>query len=545
MLAGAFALMERSLRLDARTRSAHLLRLGLIGTIYLAFCQATLSAFVFGAPGLVFFRGIAYLDALFITLLGIGFFSSVITEEKEEDTLGLMLMAGISPLGILTGKSVGGLWQAMLMIAVQYPVGLLAVTLGGVTRGQVWALTVALLAYIVFLAGFGLFCSTISSHNRKASWRTAAGVFLYSVLPGVAWMMFSQHQGWLISGGTAVHGPESVTLPNFAWTLLEGISGICIFLQIGTILSTGAEESTLTIQVVSNVAMGVLFSGLAWLFFGISTRRLSSEPVTRGLIAHRKGFLRFSAGRAWTNPFLWKDFHFVSGGVVMTIVRTIYYILLGLMPWLAEVLTPGPRDGNIISGWIAVSICLILFSATVSAARVFARSMQDEIRGQTLPSLMMLPTSTARIVYSKYAGAVLGCLPGPVIAPLMLFTSETFRNGVTQLFDQPAPSVGIDEILRFAVFSAISVLLFVLAPHFAAYFALHMRWGAVPWAFAMAYVAAAIVPMLVTVPIAIVFASSMHGFEQIAVAAYAIYLFCLCAACHFGILLRVEALANK
>ena len=134
MLPGAFALVERSLRIDARTRSTHLLRLGLIAAIYMAFCRAMLNEFLFAAPGLDFFRGIAFLNAIFASVLGIGFFSSVITEEKEEDTLGLMLMAGISPLGILAGKSVGGLWQAMLMIAVQYPFGLLAVTLGGVTQ---------------------------------------------------------------------------------------------------------------------------------------------------------------------------------------------------------------------------------------------------------------------------------------------------------------------------------------------------------------------------------------------------------------------------
>ena len=100
---------------------------------------------------------IVYLDVTFMTLLGIGFFSTAITEEKEEDTLGLMLMAGISPLGILAGKTGGRLWQALLLVIVQYPFMLLAVTMGGVSGAQVWAVTVALLAYMVLLAGFGLF----------------------------------------------------------------------------------------------------------------------------------------------------------------------------------------------------------------------------------------------------------------------------------------------------------------------------------------------------------------------------------------------------
>jgi len=53
----------------------------------------------FGAPGLRFFYGISYLNLAFLTLLGISFFSTSISEEKEEDTLGLMLMAGSARWG--------------------------------------------------------------------------------------------------------------------------------------------------------------------------------------------------------------------------------------------------------------------------------------------------------------------------------------------------------------------------------------------------------------------------------------------------------------
>src|SRR5258708_7655032 len=168
MFNGIYALLERSLRIDARAWSTHLARLGLVGAIYFSLCFALLTSFMFGAPGLRFFEWIAYLDATFMTLLGIGFFSTLISEEKEEDTLGLMLMAGISPLGILIGKSGGRLWQSLLLIAVQYPFVLLAVTMGGVMNAQVWAMTLALLAYMVFLVGFGLLCSTLARRSQTA-----------------------------------------------------------------------------------------------------------------------------------------------------------------------------------------------------------------------------------------------------------------------------------------------------------------------------------------------------------------------------------------
>ena len=94
MFTGVLTLLERSLRVDSRAWGPHLARFGLMGAIYIAVSYAATTSGIFGAPGLRFFTSIAYLNLIFMTLLGIGFFSTAITEEKEEDTLGLMLMAG-------------------------------------------------------------------------------------------------------------------------------------------------------------------------------------------------------------------------------------------------------------------------------------------------------------------------------------------------------------------------------------------------------------------------------------------------------------------
>src|SRR5262245_16371790 len=130
MFRGISALLERSLRIDARSWQTHVARLGLMLGIYLSLSFAYATSGMFGAPGLRFFEANVFLNVIFLTLLGVGFFSTAITEEKEEDTLGLMLMAGISPLGLLIGKLGGRLVQALLLILVQYPFTLLAITMG-------------------------------------------------------------------------------------------------------------------------------------------------------------------------------------------------------------------------------------------------------------------------------------------------------------------------------------------------------------------------------------------------------------------------------
>ena len=277
MFPGVLALVGRSLRVDARSWPPHLARFGLMAAIYIALCSAIWNARWFGAPGLRFFHGIAYLNVSFMTLLGVSFFSTSITEEKEEDTLGLILMAGISPLGILIGKSGGRLFQALLLMAVQYPFTQLAVTMGGVSQAQVSAAFLGLSAYMILLAGFGALCSTISSNNRGASMWMILGLLTYSFVSLIA-ANFLAH--------LARSGIGASQIQSNPWlTLLDHISRFSVFNQLETILTTGFGETLWSWQVVSNSVTGIGCFGLAWALFGVCSFNPAAEASTRGLVA--------------------------------------------------------------------------------------------------------------------------------------------------------------------------------------------------------------------------------------------------------------------
>ena len=516
MLDGAFALLERSLRIAVRSPSTHLIRFGLMAAIYFAMCSAITTGIFFGAPGLHFFQGIAALDVAFVTLLGIGFFSSAITEEKEEDTLGLMLMAGISPLGILLGKSVGSLWQALILVAIQYPFMLLAITMGGVSQLQVAAVTVALLAYILLLSGFGLLCSTIAPRNRTAATLMTIGLVLYFVIPGVSKWMCWNHVRWLVKNGL-------VEKPSIAWAVLETVGSTCLFLQLGEILSTGFSQSAFSVQVISNSVCGVIAVGLSWLLFGLATRSPSTESNSRGLVAFRRASFRYPAGRSWTNPFVWKDFHFVSGGAGMMFVRSMYYVGLATAVYLFQRFAePNWQEGE----WIVACQVFMSMSVAVDAGLVLARSIQDEIRGQTLATLMMLPRSAVTTIYTKFAGAMLGWLPGPVIEMILTLTSERGRNeGWNLIWDINGTGLNV-------------VSWFIMVPHIAAFVALYARWGAVPIAIGLSIGGTILVSVL-----------HQMFLMQINYRAFAtlstMLIICICIACHIGVLLRVQFLGAK
>ena len=186
MYYGLLALLTRSLRQDARQTRNHVFRLAFVAFIYLALLAATVTSGLFGAPGLRFFQTIAWLNMFFISCAGVGYFSSAITEEKEEETIGLLQMAGLNPLGILLGKSTSRLIQATMLLVVQFPFSLLAVTLGGVTPYQIVAAYVALLAYMILLANVALLWSTLCQRGGAAAGMTTLVFVIYFIMPWFA-----------------------------------------------------------------------------------------------------------------------------------------------------------------------------------------------------------------------------------------------------------------------------------------------------------------------------------------------------------------------
>ncbi|MBS0203008.1 MAG: ABC transporter permease subunit [Planctomycetes bacterium] len=447
MYHGILALVGRSMRVDARSWHSHLARFGLMVALFVALITALVSAGRVGAPGLRFFYSIGYLDLIFMTLLGISFFSTAITEEKEEDTLGLMLMAGISPLGILIGKSGGRLVQALLLIAVQYPFTLLAITMGGVTQTQVSAVYLALFAYMVLLAGFGLLCSTIGSSNRSAATWMIAGLSLYILVP----MLASSLARWIQRSSSGLAWLEAVGHG------LRVFSQLSIFEQMGWILTTGFGDPRISWQVISNLSVGVTCFGLAWLLFGRFSRQPSTEAVTRGLVARARSPFRFLApGRPWSNPFLWKDFFFVSGGLGMIPIRIGFCVVLF---FVVALLNPPMQRISAYQVFLSLAI-------SIDAARAMAYSLNDEIRGQTLSSLTMLPHSTLYLIGSKLAGALIGWLPSVAIEVLVTFVTVEGRSNFRSICNE---SLGL-FVTSF----------FILIPNLAALFSVYLRWGAVP-----------------------------------------------------------------
>ena len=165
------------------------------------------------------------------------------------------------------------------------------------------------------------------------------------------------------------------------------------------------------------------------------------------------------------------------------------------------------------------------YAITFDAAFLVSRSMYAEIRGQTLASLLMLPTSTGKILYSKLAGWSLVWLPGPIY----LFCGMTLLPGGREFsrmfFQQPQVAIVI-------------IPHFFLVPHIAAVFATIVRWGAdLPISigigigtFFLTVVIINTVPLFPRPVLMILMGMGLTG---------------LSCACHISVRLRTEALAER
>ena len=525
MLRGIFALFFRSLRGDARSIGVHLSWLFLLIVIYVALWFAQEQSRFVGAPGRDFFRNVIYLDAIFLTLLGVSYFSSAISEEKEEDTLGLMTMAGISPLGILLGKSTTRLFQVILLLAVQYPFTLLALTLGGLMPDQIYAAYAALFAYTLMLANAGLLCSVVCRRNRDASGLTTLWLISYLFIPLFA---LAGHE-FLKSPpiGVAVH-PFFIRHEHALKSILLWISQSSVFGQLYWVTETGYRLE-MTPQLISNSLGGFLFFLLSWWLFQFVSHDPAPESTTRALVPRKTGRLRWlGAGRVWNFALSWKDFHFVTGGWFGIVMRCGLYVGMYWLvytasyPWYDTTFLRQVAWRDVTMGYQSFLVPLFAVDCGLVASRIF----HDEIRHQTLASLMMLPRSVPYLVYTKIAGCLTGLLPGVIALFWAFFLLDDATRLLSECLKEPP------------LWWYVANLLFAI--HLCAATSLYLRWGT----FAIS-IAAVVGSMILTVMCMSVMRIANGNNAEIMLGLFVVPLLLGCAMCHFTVLFRIPFLAEK
>ena len=407
MTSPLLALFARSLREDTRLKLTSFARCGLVTVILLFMFIVENERGWSNAPGLEFFGTVIYIDLVFILLAGCSYFASAITEEKEEMTLGLLRMTNLNPVSILLGKSTSRLCGALLLLAAQLPFTMLAVTLGGISPGQIAAAYCTLGAFLIFLANLALLASVVCQRSTGAAAFTIVALLVFfAIVPLLNWIahlparlgLITQDAGWIGA--------------------LDHLSGLVLvaspFERVGEILATGFNERVFGWQAGSNLALGAGCFLLALVVFDRFCHEQPESAPRRGGVFRRRGFLRrLGAGRAWQRALAWKDFYFLTGGKVWILGKYVLYgLLFATIAGIAFRASFGfGGHGRPIEfyGFMMMWVSWLLF--VLELAFIAASIFKTERQAQTLSTLAVLPMSMRRITVQKITGVLPALLP--------------------------------------------------------------------------------------------------------------------------------------
>ncbi len=407
------ALFYRSVREDTRARLPTILRATLICVILLILWGNERSFSRYPAPGREFFSMVMVLNVAFIGIAALSIFPSAISEEKEDETLPLLRMTNLSPVAILFGKSTSRLAGALMLLAVQVPFTILAITLGGVSLTQVWSAYAILGSVTFFLCNLSLLASVYSRTTLRAGFLTAAaGLILYVLLP-IGSMYYGIRPGMTPAG----IGMGDGSWKEEFWTMvLQANPMWAMFRLLGP---TGWGGELPMSHIWFNLIGGsVCFAG-AWLIFDRFCAQ-TGEVVTRPKRKHGQGQRhRFKwVPRTWSRlPLAWKDFHFMIGGrfgfFARLVLGAVIYICVA---WMITRQTRSYyyQDRSEVIGTIVMAIAGLCAGLEVllQTGRIFG----VERRRQTLSSLVGLPWTTGKIIRQKVLGFLPCLLPWVILA---------------------------------------------------------------------------------------------------------------------------------
>ncbi|QDT31218.1 ABC transporter permease [Thalassoglobus polymorphus] len=387
------ALVRRALQTDSRLLRGYLARLLLAGFILLTLITFQRDWASRGAPGLDLFRSVSLYNYFFITILGTAFFATAITEEKEERTLSLLKMAGVGATSLILGKWTPRMIGAFLLLCVQIPFTVLAVTLGGVQIDQVVAVYISLFAHLFLVGSIGLFCSVVMSTTTGACGLAGGVLILHHFLPTVLALALRNQQGFFI-----VDVIISISM------MLSDMNGFRVVL--GLMMGT-TSSIWISTQVLGNLIVGGLFMAVTWVIFDRCTCN-EKEPGSLNFFDRlRKRSQNLGRGRVWDAAIVWKDHQLLSGGAIFLLLKTSLYLVFMIG---SAVLTYGGWSSLTVTigySLLTWSFFLMFLELGIMATRLY----RQELSNQTWSILLLIPRRESEIIYSKFIGGLTSLLP--------------------------------------------------------------------------------------------------------------------------------------
>ena len=353
--------------------------------------------------GLSFFLGLSIVAALFVAFLAPAFTAGMIAQEKERNTLGLLLTTQLGGPAIVLGKAAGSLISLYALIAAGLPLLAACMLFGGVGPLHVLVMGLNLFAIASFCASVGFLCSVVCDRTNQA---IAAS---YSLLTLHAFFTPSVLRS--LTGNAAFYEMSAYLDPAVGLILfLDGIRGIW---NPGGMLAPSAGLRSIPFCAIASL---LCLAASVLLFPVFATR----EPVNLSRRIHL-GLDRFFAmlnRGLWRldfrseildgNPVAWKERNYRLLGKTDHTIRAAYF--LGAPLVVAEVIMivqyPGMWFGQEYHTLVLCLLVLLLFVwMSVAASSSVAAEKDRSCWGLVLATSL----SGADILSGKLRGSIRSC----------------------------------------------------------------------------------------------------------------------------------------
>jgi ABC-type transport system involved in multi-copper enzyme maturation permease subunit len=371
----------------------------------------------FGALVFQIFSLVQLSLVLFFALL---FGASGVAQEKDRQTLILLLMTDLRNHELVLGKLFAGLLMVMVLVLASMPVLFLVLLLGGVSIDQVfWSLAICG-ASALAAGSWGL----LVAYWREKTFQTLAiSVLGFVILLGVV-------EG-LVAALGAVSGGSVVAQEAAHWIGL--LNPYRVLIGVLNPLSghyglepahVAAWDFLLVMAVAAVVINGITILRLrVWnpsrSFAGPTTwGEDAAGAVAAGAVTGEIGAAAQSAtpadsagrGRArtrkiWANPVVWREICTKAYGRKILVIKAAYVVVAALIAFM--VAQQPATSGELVLGMISpagvglVGLCLISLMLINAQA---VTSLTSERDGKTLELLLMTDVTAKEFIYGKLGG---------------------------------------------------------------------------------------------------------------------------------------------
>lgn len=362
--------------------------------------------------------------------------ASAVAQEKDRQTLILLLMTRLSNSELVLGRLLSSLVNILVMMLAGLPVFMFAMLFGGISLGQVMSVFIVTLATVLASGSLG----SIIALYREKTFQTLALTALTLVFWIGAWEAIAQG-----AIGTTWFGFSTSTLAAWFSPLRAVQTAANPSYDGSNLLVAPAVLGFLIFSGVLTVVLNAIAIAMVRIWNPSREIRIHAEKkaaeanseIARGEHVDSQLRLRGKAKsrQVWDNPILWREACTWAYGKKVIAIRIAYWVLFGLVAfalyWMMA--QPVQQGGNGLAAVIestAKPLVPFFLVSLVIVNALAVTAITNERDGRALDLLLVTDLTPGEFLFGKLAG-VFWNTKEMVVFPLLMCLALWFNDRMT------------------------------------------------------------------------------------------------------------------